>query len=60
MSDEGRMGDPVDAIEMAQGMRDLASATMAFYKQLRNEGFSSSDAIKLTSAWISGLAGSQK
>ncbi len=60
MTDEGQMGDPVDAIEMAQGMRDLASATMAFYRQLVDEGFGKSDAIKLTSAWISGLAGSQK
>ncbi len=60
MTDEGQMGNPVDALEMAQGMRDLATSTMAFYKQLVDEGFSKSDAIKLTSSWISGLAGSQK
>jgi len=59
MTDEGQHGEPMDAVEMAHAMTGLASGARAFYLALREEGFSGSDAIRLTASWISGLAAGQ-
>lgn len=56
MTDEGRRGDPVDAIEMVQGMKDAAMGIRAFYDGLREQEFSETEALHLTAAYVTGLA----
>lgn len=57
MTEEGVQGDPMDAVETINSMRNLASATKAFYDQLLVDGFDKADALRLTMAWVGGMAG---
>lgn len=50
-------GDPMDAVEMLNSMKNLASGAWTFYKQLLEEGFEKADALKLACARVAGLAG---
>lgn len=56
-ADEGQRGDPMDAVEMANSMRNLATGARALYEQLLEEKFEAADALRLTSAWLAGIAG---
>jgi hypothetical protein len=57
VTDEGQMGSPMDAVEMANAMRGIASAARAFYEQLVEDGFSETEALHLTCAYVAGMAG---
>lgn len=50
------MSAPLDRIEGIQGMHDMAALLKAFNDGLRDEGFNQRDALRLTAAYITGLA----
>jgi hypothetical protein len=47
----------MDSVETLNSMRNVATATKAFYDQLVDEGFEKADALRLTMAWVGGMAG---
>lgn len=49
--------DPLDEIEALQGMRSMAKLTRALYEELLEQGFEITEALRLTSAYLAGLAG---
>ena len=55
--DEGMVGQPMDAVEILNSIRNLATTARAFYLQLVEEGFSEADALRLTATWIGGISG---
>lgn len=57
MTDEGVMGAPLDAVEVANAMRNMAAATWVFYGELKEQGFEAGEAMRLTVAWLVGTAG---
>lgn len=57
MTDEGRIGDPMDAVEIANAMVNIANAARTFYDELRQQDFTESQALKLTAAWLHGVTG---
>lgn len=57
MTDEGRIGEAMDAVEIANAMQNVASAARRFYDELRQQDFTETQALKLTAAWIHGAAG---
>lgn len=57
MTDEGRHGDPLDAVELAKGLRDAAAAARMMYDGLREEGFTEAQSLELVKSWLHGSAG---
>lgn len=49
--------DPLDEIEVLQGMRGMAKMTRALFEELVEQGFEAAEALKLTAAYLAGLAG---
>lgn len=50
------MSDPLSAIEGAEAMRSLAMLLSEFRGSLREEGFDEAEAMRLTAAYVQGLA----
>lgn len=46
-----------DGDQAKEGMKELAGTTWAFYAALTDEGFAPDEALALTAAWITALAG---
>lgn len=57
MTEEGMKGDPMDTVETLHAMQNLATGAKAFYDQLLIDGFEKADALRLTMAWVGGVAG---
>lgn len=49
--------DPLDEIELLQGMRSMARLTHALYEELIEQGFDVVEALRLAAAYLAGLAG---
>lgn len=49
--------DPIDAVETAHMLAGTASTIRTFYVALLNEGFSEADALRLSGAFLHGIAG---
>lgn len=47
----------MDAIEIANAMRGLAHGVRAFYEGLIEEKFDQAEALRLTAAYVAGMAG---
>lgn len=56
VTDEGLTGTPMDGVELTNAMKNLATGIHAFYSGLRDEGFSKTEAFRLTTSYVSGLA----
>lgn len=57
LTDEGQQGNPMDAVELLNAVRNLAAGAWAMYEALKEEGFQEGEAIKLTASWLHGTAG---
>jgi hypothetical protein len=57
VTDEGRLGDPMDEAEALAAIQNMAKLMRAFYESLASEGFSEADALKLTASYVHGTAG---
>lgn len=57
MTDEGRQGDPMDAVEMLNVMRNIAAGARGLYAEFVEQGFTEAEAMRLTAAWLHGSAG---
>ena len=57
MTEEGRVGEPMDEVEVAHGMANLAMAVRALYVGMVEEGFTPSEALRLCAAYMGGLSG---
>ncbi len=60
MTDEGLTGTPMDGVEFINAMRNVASGVRAFYVGLVEEGFTDAEALRLTLAYVTGIASSSK
>ena len=49
--------DPVDIVEMRQALKGIAELTKTFYDELKEQGFSDSEALKLTTTWLAATSG---
>jgi hypothetical protein len=47
----------LDVVELKQTMAGLAEITWIFYEQLKKQGFTPENAMKLTQSWLIGTAG---
>lgn len=57
MTDEGFQGQPIDAVEMLASMASMAAVVAAFFRGLLEQGFDEAKALRLTCAYIHGMAG---
>ena len=57
MTDEGPAGDPMDVIEALNAMANAAMIVHGLYTSLISEGFTETQAMKLTAAFLHGQAG---
>lgn len=49
--------DPIDEVEVLNGMRNVARMARAFYEELLAQGFDAKDALVLTGGWLHGVSG---
>lgn len=57
MTDEGQIGEPMDMVEVLNGMRNMASLAWGLFEALKAEGFTESQANEHVAAWFHGTAG---
>jgi len=57
MTDEGRRGDPMDAIEVSEAMKNYATSSWVLFVALKEEGFSEAQALKIVAAAAHGAFG---
>ncbi len=60
MTDEGRVGDPMDETEMRHAIAALAVGARALWSGLREQGFSEAECLKLTQSWLHGISGGKQ
>lgn len=57
MTDEGVVGQPMDAVELLQAMRDGAVAWWTLFRALQDEGFTEQQALTLVAAQVHAASG---
>lgn len=57
MTDEGQLGNPIDAIELTEALKNVATSARTLRDSLVDEGFSEEDTTRMLLAWIHAIAG---